>query len=167
ASYLDGLLLCGGSTAQFAFVAKRELAEQRIAGRFLRRLGAHFVERVDPRGGAADAEALLTALAAGEWLVIFPEGTFGPEPGLRPLRMGAFVLAARSGAELLPLAIGGTREWLRDGHWLPRRSSLRVEFCAPLRAQQNSWLEAIRLRDATRAALLQQLEEDERVPRFG
>ncbi|MFI8743704.1 AMP-binding protein [Pseudomonas sp. NPDC077186] len=167
ASYLDGLLLCAVLPPQFAFVAKRELAEQHIAGRFLRRLGAHFVERVDPRGGAADAEALLTALAAGESLVIFPEGTFGPEPGLRPLRMGAFVLAARSGAELLPLAIGGTREWLRDGHWLPRRSPLRVEFCAPLRAQQNGWLEAIRLRDATRAALLERLDETERVPRFG
>ena len=167
ASYLDGLVLCAALPPHFTFVAKRELAGQRIAGRFLRKLGAHFVERVDPRGGADDAEGLARALEAGESLVIFPEGTLGPEPGLRPFHMGAFVLAARSGVELLPLAIGGTRRVLRDGQWRLRRGAIQVECCPPLVAQQSSWLEAIRLRDATRAALLERLDETERVPRFG
>jgi 1-acyl-sn-glycerol-3-phosphate acyltransferase len=167
ASYLDGLVLCAALPPCFTFVAKRELAGQRIAGRFLRKLGVHFVERVDPRGGADDAEDLARALEAGESLVIFPEGTLGPEPGLRPFHMGAFVLAARSGVELLPLAIRGTRTVLRDGQWRLRRGAIQVECCPPLVAQQTSWLEAIRLRDATRAALLERLDETERVPRFG
>lgn len=37
----------------------------------------------------------------------------------------------------------------------------------PLVAEQTGWLEAIRLRDATRAELLEHLDETERVPRFG
>lgn len=167
ASYLDGLVLCAALPPRFSFVAKRELAGQRIAGRFLRKLGVHFVERVDPRAGAADAEALARALQAGESLVIFPEGTLGPEPGLRPFHMGAFVLAAHSGIELLPLAIRGTRRALRDGQWRLRRGAIQVECCPPLVAKQGNWQEAIRLRDATRAALLEHLDETERVPRFG
>ncbi len=53
----------------FSFVAKRELADQWIAGLFLRKLGARFVERFDLQRSAADTELLAEALQAGQSLV--------------------------------------------------------------------------------------------------
>jgi len=167
ASYLDGVILCAALPPQFSFVAKRELADQWIAGRFLRKLGAHFVERFDLQRSAADAAPLAEALEAGQSLVFFPEGTFTREPGLRTFHMGAFVLAARVGVPLLPVAICGTRRVLRDGQWFPRYGAIHVNVCPPLLAQGPDWLQAIKLRDTTIAMLLEHLDESERAQRAG
>ncbi|MBO3275087.1 AMP-binding protein [Pseudomonas sp. Milli4] len=163
ASYLDGLALCAALPSGFSFVAKRELAGQRIAGTFLRRLGTCFVERFDPRRSAADAEVLAGALQRGESLVFFPEGTLTREPGLLPFRMGAFVLAARADVPLVPVAIRGSRMLLRDGQWFPHHGELHVSVCPQLLAEGPDWLDAIRLRDRARAELLQRLDEPDRL----
>jgi 1-acyl-sn-glycerol-3-phosphate acyltransferase len=160
-SYLDGVVLCAALPPRFTFVAKRELAGQWFAGLFLRRLGARFVERFDLQRSVADSDALGEALGAGQSLVFFPEGTFTREPGLRPFHMGAFVLAASSGAPLLPVAIRGTREVLRDGQWFPQWRPVQIHICEPLRAAGRGWLEAVRLRNEVRAQLLAQLEDAE------
>ncbi|WP_137886379.1 AMP-binding protein [Pseudomonas sp. 2FE] len=161
ASYLDGIILCAALPAEFGFVAKRELAGQWIAGLFLRKIGAHFVERFDPQRSAEDAEALAGAIAQGQSLLFFPEGTLSRAPGLQEFQMGAFVLAARAGVPLLPVAIRGTRMVLRDGQWFPHHGAIGVSVGAPLLAEGPGWLEAIKLRDAVRAALLAQLDETE------
>ncbi|MEO4048875.1 AMP-binding protein [Pseudomonas sp. CAU 1711] len=163
ASYLDGLVLCAVLPPSFSFVAKRELAGQFVAGRFLRRLGTCFVERFDVQRGVADAEALAQTLAAGQSLVFFPEGTLSREPGLQAFRMGAFVLAARADVPLLPVALGGTRMVLRDGQWFPHRGEVRVKLCGQLLADGHDWLDAIKLRDKARAVLQQQLDEPDRL----
>ncbi|MEX6502949.1 AMP-binding protein [Pseudomonas zhanjiangensis] len=163
ASYLDGLVLCAVLPPSFGFVAKRELAEQFIAGRFLRKLGACFVERFDPQRSSEDAERLAAVLQGGQSLVFFPEGTLTREAGLLPFRLGAFALASRVAVPLLPVALGGTRTALRGGQWFPRRSVLRVSVCAPLHAQGNDWRAIVALRDQARGLLLEQLEEAERL----
>ncbi|MFQ6575174.1 AMP-binding protein [Pseudomonas sp. UM16] len=167
ASYLDGVILCAALPPRFSFVAKRELDGQWIAGRFLRKLGARFVERFDLQRSAADTESLAEALQTGQSLVFFPEGTFTREPGLRTFHMGAFVLAARAGVPLLPVAICGTRRVLRDGQWFPRHGALHVNVCFPLLAQGPDWMAAIKLRNATIAVLLEHLDESERAQRAG
>lgn len=161
-SYLDGVILCAALPPRFAFVAKRELANQWLAGLFLRKLGARFVERFDLQRSVEDSEALAEALGAGQALVFFPEGTFSRAQGLRPFHMGAFVLAANAGVPLVPVAIRGTRTVLRDGQWFPLREAIHVSLCAPLLAQGPGWSEAISLRDAARTELLEHLDESER-----
>ncbi|OHC28511.1 MAG: acyl-phosphate glycerol 3-phosphate acyltransferase [Pseudomonadales bacterium RIFCSPLOWO2_02_FULL_63_210] len=163
ASYLDGLLLCAALPPEFSFVAKRELAGQRIAGPFLRRLGTCFVERFDLQRSTADAERLAAALRSGQSLVLFPEGTLSREPGLLPFRMGAFVLAARADVPLVPVAIAGSRMILRGGQWFPHRGEIHLHICAQLLTQGPDWLDAIRLRDSARAELLQHLDEPDRL----
>ncbi|MBT8765463.1 AMP-binding protein [Pseudomonas sp. DB1] len=161
-SYLDGVILCAALPPRFAFVAKRELASQWLAGLFLRKLGARFVERFDLQRSVADSEALAEALRTGQSLVFFPEGTFSREQGLRAFHMGAFVLAANAGVPLVPVAIRGTRTVLRDGQWFPLRGAIHVNLCAPLVAEGPGWSAAISLRDAARAVLLEHVEESER-----
>jgi len=94
-SYLDGLVVSAALSGQHAFVAKNEFESQFVAGRFLRALGALFVERTDPEGGVEDTRKATLAAQAGRDLVFFPEGGFTRAPGLRPFRLGAFVIAVR------------------------------------------------------------------------
>lgn len=157
ASYFDGLALVAALPRGGRFVAKKELETQRVAGPFLRRLGAIFVERVDPRGGVEDTRQVVEALRepGGERpLVFFPEGTFTRMPGLLPFKLGAFVAAAETGACVIPAALTGTRSILRGDQWLPRRGRVTLRVGDALVPRGTGWQAAIQLRDRARSQVL-------------
>jgi 1-acyl-sn-glycerol-3-phosphate acyltransferase len=159
ASYLDGLILAAAVGRPLAFVAKRELAGQFVAGHFLKGLGAHFVERFEVTRSVDDARRLAELAAGGPPLTFFPEGTFTRAPGLRPFFMGAFLAAARSALPVVPVAIQGSRAVLRDGGWFPRRGALTVTISPPLAPQRGGWETARALRDQARREILRHCGE--------
>jgi 1-acyl-sn-glycerol-3-phosphate acyltransferase len=130
-----------------------------VAGPFLRALGTLFVERSDPEGGIADTQSALGAARAGRMLAFFPEGTFTRVYGLRPFRLGAFVIAAQLQLGVVPVTLCGTRSILRDGQWLPRHGDVSVYVGDPIRPDGDDFAAAIRLRDRVRAAMLAHTSE--------
>jgi 1-acyl-sn-glycerol-3-phosphate acyltransferase len=158
-SYLDGILVVAALEQPKAFVAKSELLEHWVPRIFLTRIGSVFVDRLDAQRGVEDTSRFAAAAKDGQSLIVFPEGTFRRMPGLLPFRMGTFVIAAQSGAPVVPVTLRGTRSALRDGTWLFRRSRLSVSFSAPIAPQGADWNAAIRLRDAARAEILRQCGE--------
>lgn len=161
ASYLDGLVLSAVLPGELTFVAKQELARQRVAGQFLRALGAVFVQRDDPAAGVDGERAVFEAVAAGKRVVMFPEGTFDRAPGLLPFRLGAFTIAARTSVPVVPIAIRGSRSILRGGQWFPRRGRITVTIGTPIAPEGSDFDAAIHLRDATRAVILAHCSEPE------
>ena len=152
-SYLDGMLLVATLPMPFSFVAKQEFTRRLRNRLFLQRIDAVFVERFDTRRGVADVEQLVKAAVAGRSLSFFPEATFTRMPGLLPFRMGAFVTAVEAGLPVLPVVIRGTRSMLRGESSFPRRGSLSVTVCPPIKPQGSDWQAAIRLRDAARGEI--------------
>jgi 1-acyl-sn-glycerol-3-phosphate acyltransferase len=99
-------------------------------GKLLSLLGAFPVTR-----GTADREALrrcLDLLAAGEPLVLFPEGERKSGPVVQPLFDGAAYLAMKTGAPIIPVGIGGSERVMPKGAKFiyPRR--LHVVVGAPI-----------------------------------
>jgi len=165
ASYLDGLLLVAALPWRgYQFVAKRELLDHLVSRAYLRALGADFVERFDFRQGMEDAARLVRSVQAGRSPVFFAEGTFTRVPGLREFRMGAFVVAAQDGVPAVPVAIRGSRAVLRAEHWLPRPGGISVTVSPPILPEGSDWAAAVRLRDATRAAILRHCGESDLAP---
>ena len=153
ASYVDSIALAAALPMPVSFVAKQELSAHAFAGPLLRRLGAVFVERFDARQGVDDVRRL--AETTGERpLFFFAEGTFTRQPGLRSFRLGAFQVAVQNRLVVVPVALSGTREILRDESWLPRRAAVQITFCAPITATGEGWQAALQLRDATRREIL-------------
>jgi 1-acyl-sn-glycerol-3-phosphate acyltransferase len=155
-SYLDALLLCAALPPgrAYRFVAKREFVEHPLLYAFLRALGTLFVERFEASKSVEDVDSIVAALRRGQQVVIFPEGTFSREAGLKPFRMGAFVAAARAGVPVLVSGLTGTRAVLRDQTWMPRRGRLAYEVGPLLAPTGEDWTAAVRLRDATRREML-------------
>jgi 1-acyl-sn-glycerol-3-phosphate acyltransferase len=159
ASYADSILLTATLPPRFGYAVKRELATAALLGASLRRLGAVFVERADAAGGVEDTGALEAHTRAGEPLVMFPEGTFRRAPGLLPFKLGAFVVAAHTGAPIIPVALVGTRSLLRPGEWLPHRCEIVITIGTPIVSSEHDWDAALALRDAARRAILARVPE--------
>ncbi|MCM8613169.1 AMP-binding protein [Accumulibacter sp.] len=155
-SYLDSLVLFAAlpPAAAYGFVAKREFVGQPLVHAFLRALGTLFVERFDAVRSVEDVDGIIAALARGQKVLVFPEGTFSRESGLKPFRMGAFIAAVRAGVPALVGGLRGTRSSLRDRTWMPRRGPIAFELGPLLLPQGDDWAAAVRLRDACRRAML-------------
>jgi 1-acyl-sn-glycerol-3-phosphate acyltransferase len=130
-SVLDPPLVGGVCPRQLTFLAKAELFAVPGFGRLIHALNARPVRRE-----GADAAALRVALRAldqGAALLVFPEGTRGPEGRLREPKPGAALLAVLSGAPVVPVFVRGSgRAWPR-GRRFPRPAKVRVAFGPPLR----------------------------------
>lgn len=155
ASYLDAILLVASLPQPYRFIAKRELADNRLLGFLLRRLGVILVERFNTRQSAQDSDQVIQALQAGDSVLFFPEGTFTRAPGLLPFRSGAFVTAARAAVPVVPMVLRSSRNILPAGSWWPRREPLLLQIAAPLQAASAEWGGVVQLRDQVRAILLQ------------
>jgi len=161
-SYADGIVVVAALPRPCVFVAKRELRGQAIAGRYLSSLGARYVERFAAEESVRDAQLLRGVVEEGRPLFFFPEGTFTRVAGLRAFRLGAFVVAADTGAPVVPVAIHGTRALLPEGSWLPRRARLRVSVGAPRVAPADAgdaFAAALAMRDSARAFITEQCGE--------
>lgn len=122
-SWVDPVLLACWLTPAtgrpMAWMGKAEAMRWPLIGWFLRVNGVFGVRR-----GGADLEAFRLAervLGEGRILGIYPEGTRSQDGILRPFRDGAALLALRSGAPVLPVAVTGTDGLWRKGSLIPRR----------------------------------------------
>ncbi|MEO8065059.1 MAG: lysophospholipid acyltransferase family protein [Pseudomonadota bacterium] len=162
ASYLDGVVMAAALPPRFGFVIKREMNDVPVAGVLLRRLGSEFVDRFNRHKGGTDARRVLRTAASGHSLVFFPEGTFTSEVGLGKFHTGAFAIAARAGCPVVPAVILGTRRNMPATRVFPRPGALEVRYgvaIVPTPAIAPHDDPALRLRDQSRAAILEQLGE--------
>lgn len=155
-SYVDGVLLKAVLPTRFTFVIKKEMVRVPFAGLLLRRIGAEFVDRYNRHSGAMDARRILRAASSGTSLVFFPEGTFTGRPGLARFHGGAFTIAARAGAPVVPIAIHGARQILRGDSLWPRPGRVLIEVLTCIPSEQR---DASYLRDQSRAHILLALDE--------
>ena len=153
-SYLDGLVIAAAFPGVLTFVAKEELAQQWIAGPFLKGLGTQFVRRADVSAGVEDTEMQLRVARSGERIVSFPEGTLTRMPGLLGFHLGAFLVAAEAGLPVVPVTIKGTRSILRGGQWFPHQGDIVVQVGEIVRPEGSDFSAAVRLRDKVRAIIL-------------
>ncbi len=93
------------TTAEAHIISRHDLAHWPLLGKSARRVGTLFVDRSSKRSGASVLKEVAQALAAGEGVAMFPEGTAHAGDEVHEFRTGAFNAARRAGAEIVPLGI--------------------------------------------------------------
>ena len=129
-SHLDPPLLGHALGRPVAFMAKAELFAIPLLGAVIRACGAYPVRR-----GASDREAIRTATAKLEegWATgVFLDGTRQANGRVNNPLPGAALLAARSSAPLLPVAIVNSHRALGSGRIWPRLVPLQLRVGAPI-----------------------------------
>ena len=124
-SLLDPPVLGAAATRKVHFMAKSELFKPAWFGALIRKLGAFPVRR-----GAMDRDAIktgLTILKENKVLAVFPEGTRSKTGELGRAGGGAFMMAVKCKAKIVPAYIYGT-DLKRHPGW----PKVRVIFGKPM-----------------------------------
>lgn len=109
------------------FLAKEPLFRVPVIGRIIRGAGQIPVYRETKDAANAIRDAL-TALANGECVAVYPEGTMTRDPELWPMsaKTGAVRMALLSGSPLLPMAQWGPQDvmapYVKEFRILPRKT---------------------------------------------
>lgn len=121
---LDPLVVCTAIPRPLHLMAKAELFDVPVLGGLIRLSGAFPVER-----GRADRRAIRQAeatLAQGIAFGIFPEGTRSVTGAMSKPLAGGALIALRSGAPVVPVAIIGTEFLPFNGSKAPKRRFRRA-----------------------------------------
>jgi 1-acyl-sn-glycerol-3-phosphate acyltransferase len=136
-SFIDFLVVGTTATRRKAFfMAKDDLWNSRLLGKLLETFGAFPVNRAGADRLALDrAQAVLEE---GELLILFPEGTRRSGPKIEELHEGAAFLAARTGAPIVPVGVGGTSAAMPKGARVPHPVKVRLVVGNPIPAPERS-----------------------------
>lgn len=130
ASNADPPLMASLIDRPVSYMAKIELFENPIFGGIIRRCHAFPVKR-----GASDRGAIKTAvqvLKEGRILGLFPEGTRSKTGDLQKPEAGLALLAAMTGAPVVPVAILNSHRIFANGGKFP---ALRIMYGRPISFQ--------------------------------
>lgn len=135
-AFIDPVVITAALGRTPRFIAKETLSRIPVAGWLLRRVGVVFVHRRSDLGGAsADNESSFVechrALAAGDVVAIFPEGTSSDRVRVEPIKTGAARIALgarRAGATGLVIVPVG----MAFPDKVALRSSALIQFGTPV-----------------------------------
>ena len=131
-SNVDPPLIGGIMPIRLRYLAKESLFRNPLLGFFIKTLGAVPVTREDSQRAGAVMKLMLSLLASGESILIFPEGSRSRDGRLKPLEAGVAFLSVKSGAPVLPIYIKGSDRVSPQGSILPRPVRLTVSISAPI-----------------------------------
>jgi len=98
---------------QFRIMAKKELFRYPFLGWHLRRSGQLPIDQQNPGSAIRSLKRAVDSLLKGMPLVIFPEGGRSATGQIQPFMTGAFYIAIKAKADIVPMALVGTYEILK------------------------------------------------------
>ena len=158
-SYYDIPLLLAGLDEPYGILAKEELGKIPLLNRWMKLLGCVFVQRDDVRASVRALNDATAIVESGRSFIIFPEGTRykGEEGGAGEFKAGAFRIAVKTGAPVVPVAISGARGLFEAHGNRATPGTVHVRVLPPIQTADMSRAEQKQLPDAVRQTILAEL----------
>ena len=158
-SYYDIPLLLAGLDHPYGILAKEELEKIPLLNRWMKLLGCVFVQRDDVRASVRALNDATAIVESGRSFVIFPEGTRykGEEGGAGEFKAGAFRIAVKTGAPVVPVAITGARALFENHGNRCNPGVVHIKVLPPIQTAGMSRAEQKQLPDAVRQTILAEL----------
>ena len=136
------------------FLAKRELGTIPLLGKAMTAAGNLFIDRDDPRDAVRMLREAGARLRDGQLVVVFPEGTRSVDGSIGEFRPGAFYLAQKSGAPIVPVYIDGGYRAIPKGGIRVRPAELLVRVLPPLTQGEGARGTKEQIAESVRARIL-------------
>ena len=158
-SYFDILVTYTTVPGSCGFVAKKELARIPLLKNWMDLIHCLFLDRSDIKQGLQMILSGCEEIKSGTSICIFPEGTRykGEEGGVGEFKNGAFRIAVKTGAPVVPVAISGARGLFEAHGNRATPGSIHIRILPPIRTVGMSKAEQKQLPEAVRQTILAQL----------
>ncbi len=139
-SYYDIPIMLTQLDGAHGMLAKAETEKIPLVARWMRLLGCVFVNRDDVRASMQALNAAIAEVKSGHSFTIFPEGTRykGAEGGIGEFKGGAFRVALKTGAPIVPVALCNTRDVMENHHNLMHPAHITVRILPPIETKDLS-----------------------------
>ena len=157
-SFMDTPVVLGHLPVNFRFMAKKGLFKVPFIGNHLERAGHLPVSSGNPREAIkllSEAARLIVERKIS--VLVFPEGGRAAHGRLQEFKDGAFFLAIKAQAPVLPIAISGTFEMLPFGSGTMRPGKVTMRIGAPIPTVGLGNKDRVALSDQTRAEIVRML----------
>jgi 1-acyl-sn-glycerol-3-phosphate acyltransferase len=131
-STFDIFALLGYLPIQFRWTAKAELFRLPFLGWAMSRIGYIPIERDSPKKAYRSMLQAAEKVRKSVSVMIFPEGTRSPDGNLQPFKKGLFLVALKSQAPILPIAIRGTGQIMQKGDWRTHPGKVHIIIAPPI-----------------------------------
>jgi 1-acyl-sn-glycerol-3-phosphate acyltransferase len=132
-SHLDPVLVGIACPRQLKYLARQGLFFWPFS-LWIRSLGAVPIDR--DRGSIAGIKTTLRLLSQDQAMLVFPEGSRTPDGNLYPMLPGFCLLARRSGATIVPVAIEGAYKSMPRGSYFPLPRPIGLVFGPAIRKEE-------------------------------
>lgn len=130
--YFDIFALSGYLPVQIRWMAKASLFRIPFVGWSMKAAGYIPVQRDNKKKAFQSFLDTIEKIKAGCSVVLFPEGTRSENGIIGPFKKGGHLLAARSGAPMVPVTILGTGAIIRKGSAVIRPGAVRIIISPPV-----------------------------------
>lgn len=156
-SYYDIPLMLTCLDGPHALVSKAEVEKIPLVRSWMKLLHCVFVDRSDARASLRALNQATEEVRSGRSVTIFPEGTRykGAEGGIGEFKGGAFRIATKTGAPIVPVAISHSRDVMENNHMLMHPADVTIRILPAISAD--------RLDKASRKALPELVQEQIRL----
>jgi len=155
-SVVDIPMLLSAFPRPVRFLAKRELGDIPMFGKAMAAAGNLFVDRDDPRDAVRMLREAGARLRDGRLVVVFPEGTRSGDASIGEFRPGAFYLAQKSGAPVVPVYLDGGYRAIPKGGFRVRPAGLLVRVLPQLSPEEGAGGSKERIAESVRARILRE-----------
>ena len=131
-----------------------------LLNRWMKLLGCVFVQRDDLRASVRALNDATAIVESGRSFVIFPEGTRykGEEGGVGEFKNGAFRIAVKTSAPVVPVAVTGARALFENNGNRCHPGRVHICILPPIRTAGMSKAEQKQLPEAVRQTILAKLK---------
>ena len=115
-----------------ALVAKVETLKIPLVRTWMKLLDCVFIDRKSPRHSMEAMRQAQALVQAGESVVVFPEGTRSKGDAMGEFKAGAFRIACKAGAPVVPVAIDGSYKIMEANHNLMKPAHVNITILPPV-----------------------------------
>jgi 1-acyl-sn-glycerol-3-phosphate acyltransferase len=135
-SSADAPAVVGAIPRRIAVLVKESLFKWPIVGQAFTLARFIPVNRADRDSAIASVDKAAEAMRDGQSFLIYPEGTRSPDGRLQEFKKGAFVLAIKAGAPIVPVLCSGAHRVMAKRSLKIQPGEILVEFLAPIDASR-------------------------------
>lgn len=153
-SYFDIPCILAAVPQPIRFMAKVSLFKIPLFGWSLARAGFIPIDRKNRRTAVKSFDQAGERIRRGNTIVIFPEEGRTRVRELRPFQRGAFLLAIRSGLDIVPIAVDGTFDVFPVGARAVRPGTVTIRIGTPIATENISVRDKEKLADEARTQIV-------------